>query len=99
MPGWKDTFEMTRIKPQGDKFLLQRVVESMFQIVYYIKPFYLDSYAELNFAHLREAIYSLVKKTLDKNTTRGYLKHNMMCTFETIHACIHHQYERINLAL
>jgi len=90
-PDWRRTFELTSVKPKSQTFLLKKVVEATFQVVYYLKPFYSEPVAETNFQFLRESVASLVKKAIDPATTQPHLKHNLMCVFESVHNCIQHQ--------
>lgn len=79
------------MKPKSETFLLKRVVEATFQVVYYLKPFYSEQLAETNFLFLREGIAALVKKAVDPGTSCAHLRHNLLCVFESVHSCIQHQ--------
>ena len=79
------------MKPKSETFLLKRVVEATFQVVYYLKPFYSEPVTETNFLFLREGVAALVKKATDPGTTRAHLRHNLLCVFESVHTSVQHQ--------
>lgn len=75
--------------PRDSQFILSKVFSNLIEILNFLHPFKSEDDKNVEFENLKDAIYTLIKKSIEPGP-HPYLKHNMAAIISSTFDCMKH---------